>query len=67
MRMNKAKRQNKADAAMKKSQVEVDHQKRRGEIASGALQVTYSGALGSKKVEELREITWGLGFEGRRQ
>ena len=58
-----AKRQKQADAAAKKSQVEVDRQKRRGEIASGALQVVYSGALGSKKVEDLREIAWGLGLK----
>ena len=58
-----AKRQKKADTAAKKLQVEVDRQKRRGEIASGALQVLYSGALGSKKVEELREIAWGLGLK----
>jgi len=58
-----AKKQKKADTAAKKSQVEVDCQKRRGEIASGALQVTYSGALGPKKVEDLREIAWGLGLK----
>lgn len=44
-----AKRQKKADAAAKKSQVEVDRQNRHGEIASGALQVTYSGTLGPMK------------------
>jgi hypothetical protein len=55
-----AKRQKKADAAAKKSQVEVDRQKRHGEIASGALQVASSGALAPQKVEDLREIAWVL-------
>ena len=30
---------------------------------SGALQVTYLGTLGLKKVEDLCEIAWGLGLK----
>jgi hypothetical protein len=63
MRRDDAKRQKKADAAAKKSQVEVDRQKRHGEIASGALQVASSGALAPQKVEDLREIAWGFGLK----
>ena len=45
------------------SQVKLDRQKRRGEIASGALEVVYSGALGPKKVKDLRKIAWSLGLK----
>ena len=58
-----AKNQANAAKAARKLQVEADRQTRRGNIASGVLQVTYSGALGSKNMDDLRDIAWGLGLK----
>ena len=58
-----ARKQKEAEKIARKSQVEVDRQTRRGDIASGTVQVTYGGALGPKNMEDLRDIAWGLGLK----